>query len=144
MSPGQPSKELVAAYQATQFVVFSEPARVFAVGEGAAAVTPWLASVQASCAAIITAWNPFSRPTEVADNLVRQEALQRAVRSASLRWLNAEGRDPTGAWLPEPSFCVLDASVDVIDAWLVTFEQYAVVRLDSTVGCSLVWHPGCR
>lgn len=144
MSAGMPTKELAAAYEATHFVVLTEPARSFVVGEAALTVAPWLASMGATRAVIITAWNPFSQPTSDADNAVRQDALCRAMLDAGARWLPAEGRDPTGTWRPEPSFCVLDPSAEIVDTWLVMFEQNAVVQLDNMTGCSLVWHPVCR
>lgn len=140
--PPRPSPSLLAAYNATLFEVLTTPAAALLVGGQGPLVGDWLLGVGANSAVIITAWNPFSRSTEQAANEQKQAQLLAEVEAAGLQWLPAQGRDAAGVWPPEPSLCVLDASLILIDRWLANFEQFAAVTIDPINGCQLRWHPG--
>jgi hypothetical protein len=137
----QPDAELEAAFRATCFEVLEAPQATLNVGQDPAAVRDWLDRAGANQACIITAWNPVSTPTDLADNLREQLRLIEWIRAIGLSFLSAQGRDPTGTWPPEPSVCVLDAHLADIDQWLLEFRQFAAVVLTPTEGCQLRWHP---
>ncbi|MDN3919108.1 DUF3293 domain-containing protein [Roseateles violae] len=138
----RPAAALRQSYEATLFEVLEAAPAVFRIGDGGTCIDAWLASVGARSACIITAWNPFSASTLPEQNHARQQRLLASIEAASLRWLPAQGRDPSGEWPPEPSLCVLDMDEHQIDAWLQEFEQYAAVVLIHFEGCHLRWHPG--
>lgn len=131
------------AYRATDYQIHSRPPIVLRVGGPVAGLADWLATGGCDTALVITAFNPFSRPTPATENLQQQEALQTAVRASGLSHVAAEGVGRDGAWPPEPSLCVFDAPAPLVDTWLIAFSQAAVVVADAQ-GCRLVWHPGLR
>lgn len=139
----QPSPELRAAYAATLFEVLDAPTITLTIGMPAADIAAWLHACEATSAAIITAWNPFSVALAPAVNAARQLELIAVVDAAGLRWRAAQGRDPAGGWPPEASLCVLDAPPELVDRWLADFEQFAAVTADRS-GCRLRWHPASR
>ncbi|PZP30130.1 MAG: hypothetical protein DI603_15325 [Roseateles depolymerans] len=140
-SPPKPSAALIGAYLATRFEVLDNPPASFLIGASPEAAAAWLRQARATHACVITAWNPFSEPTDHAENQRQQDQLVRALNDQGLRYLAAQGCDPTGEWPPEPSLCVLDAPISLVDQLLVQFRQFAAVTIDSVNGCQLRWHP---
>lgn len=140
--PPTPSAELIAAYQATCFEVLDRPQVQFRIGQELAAIRQWLDQAHAHQACIITAWNPFSEDVGLPENQRSQERLVEVLGREGLRCLAAQGRDPSGVWPPEPSLCVLEADLALVDRLLVDFRQFAAVVIDAEEGCRLRWHPG--
>lgn len=136
-----PSAALIAAYRATRFEVVDSPKASFLIGDDPEMAAAWLAQARVTQACIITAWNPFSEPTDHAENQRQQDQLVRVLNDQGLRFLAAQGCDPTGEWPPEPSLCVLDAPTSLVDQLLVQFRQFAAVTIDPVNGCQLRWHP---
>lgn len=141
-SPPKPSAQLIAAYLATRFEVLESPKASLLVRDAPEVAAAWLSQAGAARACVITAWNPFSEPTDLAQNQRQQEQLSVVLRKQGLRYLAAQGCDPTCEWPPEPSLCVLDAPMSLIDQLLVEFRQFAAVTIDPVNGCELRWHPG--
>jgi hypothetical protein len=94
--------------------------------------------------AIVTAFNPFSQPLPEELNRQRARDLELRVADAALRALPASGTDPDSAWEVEPGLAVLDADDDLLDRWMVEFEQHAVVVADAGRDVALRLHPGHR
>ena len=144
----QPDAETVAAYEAayesTHYYAHDSQPVLLRIGDAADLHRDWLARMDAVSATILTAWNPLGQEVARAENDLAQEKLLADIRSKALRWLPATGEDPTGAWQPEPGFCVFDASDAVVDQWLVAFRQNAAVRVTREDNCRLVWHPSLR
>lgn len=140
-SPPKPSEALISVYLASRFEVLDNPKASFLIGASPEVTTAWLAQARATQACVITAWNPFSEPTDHAENQRQQDQLVRALNDQGLRYLAAQGCGPTGEWPPEPSLCVLDVPISLVDQLLIQFRQFAVVTIDSVHGCQLRWHP---
>jgi hypothetical protein len=139
-----PDAATVAAYEATHYYAHAAERVLLRVGDPPEKHAGFLDSSGATSATILTAWNPLGQDQPEAENRRAQEALLSAIRARALRWLNATGEDPTGAWEPEPGFCVLDLPDAVLDEWLVIFRQNAAVRAARGEPCRLVWHPAIR
>jgi len=92
-------------------------------------------------AVIITAWNPFSESCSEAGNTLRQRFLLDEIAAEGLDVVDAEGRDPDGAWSPEPSLLVFGTSASLEARWLADFEQHALVLLQPDAPAALVVHP---
>ena len=139
-----PDAKTIAAYESTHYFAQDTEPVLLRIGDPAASHQSWLEKMGAQSATILTAWNPLGEEKLAEDNERAQEELLSAIRARELRWLPATGEDPTGAWDPEPGFCVFDAPEDVLDEWLVIFRQNAAVRVAHDSVCRLVWHPAIR
>lgn len=139
-----PDAKTVAAYEATNYFAHAAEPVLLRIGDLPGQHAAWLDAMRAASATVLTAWNPLGEEKSPGDNLRAQEALLSAIRARDLRWLNATGEDPTGAWAPEPGFCVLDVPAAILDGWLVIFRQNAAVRVTRDEPCRLVWHPAIR
>ena len=138
--------ELVAAYIATDFhVSFPLGEVILSIGHIPLSIghIPRASPTfdQHQRIAIVTAYNPFSRDTEDRINQERQKELIAAIEGAGLRWAPAAGIDASGAWPPEPSLAVFDATDAQLDQWMVRFEQNAVVRATLDAPAELRFHP---
>lgn len=122
--------DLLAAYEATDYVVHAAPDIVARPGEISAAVDDLLAGLGVTCAAVITAWNPFSTETIPAENAVAQARLLARVGELGLRWLPAEGCGRDGDWPAEESLCVFGIDGEAARALAVEFRQNAILWLE--------------
>ena len=143
-TPPPPTAELVAAYRATVFCVYGHAPIDLKIAGLADTHDAWLALLGKRSAVVVTAWNPFSRATDLALNQERQQKLISVVNDSALSWCAASGTDPKGKWPAEESICVFDVPAETIDLWLRQFSQYAVVLAEIGKPCALVWHPDFR
>lgn len=118
------SPELLAAYRAAEYVV-REPRIVFRIGEPNAALDALVGP--AGGAAFVTAANPRSERVSDEENRRRLSALRQALDAEGRRHVDAEGRDPEGAWPGEPGFLVLGMACDDALALARRFAQNAIV-----------------
>jgi hypothetical protein len=129
-----PSPELLAAYEATLFVV--DGAHVIRMREPLpAALVAWLRLHNTTCGAILGAEYPFSQPTSTEENDRRHTMLITECASRNIPWLEAVGIGD--AWQERH---VAVAGVDDTDAldFCRRYEQNAVVVLDVDAGAWLV------
>lgn len=75
--------------------------------------------------AFITAYNPMSVVLNPEENERRNQELQKKINY--YHYLMGEGRDPSGEWIPERSFLVLDISRENAISLACSFEQKAIV-----------------
>ena len=99
------SEAVARAYRDAEYAVL-EPSFVFRIGERSAALDALLARTGAPGAAFLTAANPQSERKSAAENRAAQAELEKALAGANYSRCPAEGRDPRGAWPPEPAFLV--------------------------------------
>jgi Protein of unknown function (DUF3293) len=80
----------------------------------------------------VTAYNPESRRLSEEENVVRQQALVRAVHDRGLTFFEGESVLDAAAWPPEPSLLILGISPEEGRVLGQRFGQLAVVvgRLD--------------
>jgi Protein of unknown function (DUF3293) len=132
------------AYLATRYRVFSDEALDLRVGEHNLAIDSLLARHAVTTAVLVTAWNPFSRPTLPEQNSSQQSNLVAQIERAGFIWLRAEGADPAGNWPVEDSAFVLGANRADADQWLTAFEQNAVLFVRTGERPELLLHPMYR
>ena len=120
-------EDLIAAYRATEYRVFTDPAFVLRIGERCAALDDLLAHTGAAGAAFLTAWNPYSEPTAFTVNTARQAELMEIVKAKGWRHVQGEGRGPDPDWPPEPSILVIGPDRGEARALAREFRQHAIV-----------------
>jgi Protein of unknown function (DUF3293) len=100
----------IEAYHATHYTVLTPEPFVLRVGEVSSRMADILANQKVSCAAFLTAWNPFSRRATEAENAVAQQTLLAELSAVGRRTIPGFGKDPSGLWPGEDSVLVLDLS----------------------------------
>jgi nitrile hydratase accessory protein len=136
--------ETLAAYRATRYRVFTQPAIDLRIGETSAAMAALLARHGVVSAVFVTAFNPFSERLGVEDNAARQERLEAHLARAGFATIDGAGIDPAGRWPAEDSVLALGADRPAADALLTDFEQNAVVFVEADGGAELWLHPRLR
>jgi Protein of unknown function (DUF3293) len=123
--------ELLAAYAATDFVVFDGQEQwALHVGVASPRVDALLDRHGASRATIVTAFNPRSRVLAPDANAARHDALVQLLEQRGLSFLYGEGRDPSGDWVAETECIVFDISLAEGLEIARRFEQNAVVFVE--------------
>ncbi len=113
----------IAAYQDAHYAVDATPPFVMRIGMRCEA----LAALGSTGSAFITACNPLGETLDDASNALRQQALARTLTERALRWVTGAGRDPAQAWPAEPSFLVLNVSLEEAMALARAQQQNAIV-----------------
>jgi hypothetical protein len=118
---------LVHAYCETGYRVFGAKPFVLTVGLISPEVLALYQSHKVTCAAFITACNPFSQEFGPAENHCRQEELTKQLSRRSLEYLAGVGQHPNGDWPGEPSFLVLGPELEAAKSLGQSLEQKAIV-----------------
>lgn len=123
--------ELLAAYAATDFVVFDGEERwALHVGVASPRVDALLDRHGVDRATVVTAFNPRSRVLAPEANAARHRALVRMLEEQQLPFLLGEGRDPSGQWRPETECIVFGISLAEGLEIARRFDQNAIVFID--------------
>ena len=121
------NKSLIKAYQETEYRVTQGHSLALRVD----APCPELASLYkakgVSCAAFITACNPFSNLLGDEENAKRQASLAAELKRRGLCFFAGVGQHPSGNWPGEPSFLVLGLALEAAKSLGKAHEQNAVV-----------------
>ncbi len=118
---------LVAAYRETEYQVTEGAPFVLKVDEPCPALLGLYRAKNVSCAAFITACNPFSRELTDSENAVRQTELASELKRRSLSYLEGVGHHPSGDWPGEPSFLALGLALEAAKSLGKAFEQNAII-----------------
>jgi hypothetical protein len=124
MSPPLPG-DLVQAYLRTAYHVESDPPFVLRIGRHSPALAALFAASGTSCAAFLTAWNPFSQATDAGRNAESQRRLERDIAPGGWRALPGFGRGDEGDWPPERSVLVLGVPLATARIWAGKYRQNA-------------------
>jgi hypothetical protein len=118
---------LVAAYRETEYQVMEGETFVLKVDEPCPELLGLYRARNISCAAFITACNPFSRELTDAENAVRQTELASELKRRSLSYLEGIGQHPSGDWPGEPSFLALGLALEAAKSLAKVYEQNAII-----------------
>jgi hypothetical protein len=103
---------LVTAYRETEYQVTEGESFLLRVDEPCPSLLGLYRAKNVSCAAFITACNPFSQELTDAENAVRQTELAAELKHRSLSYLQGVGQHPSGNWPGEPSFLALGLALE--------------------------------
>ena len=92
-----------------------------------APLAEWFSIQNISTFAIITAWNPASKPLPEAENHLRNNNLESELKRVSRQILPGRNIGEDGDWLPEESFWSLDISPESAVRLGKLFGQNAIV-----------------
>lgn len=121
-------RRTIEAYLTTEYRI-GEPARfVVLIGRRHNSLAALLADrSKRPCAAILTAWNPFSQRTSRSENGRAQEQLIRELDRQRLPHFPGYGADPEGKWPVEDSRLVLNVSLGEATELAQRFQQNGFV-----------------
>jgi len=125
------SEELLAAYNATDFHVFAGSPFVINIGKFSMQLESLHNAAGVSSSAIITAYNPYSEQRGSDFNERAQMKMCESIKQLGYKWIDGEGKDPTGNWPGERCVLVLGCQLAEIKTLGETFEQNAIVWADS-------------
>jgi hypothetical protein len=142
--PGPPpagpiDPSLAAAYRAAEYVVDAPDGPiVLRVGVASAPLAALMRALRVDTAALLTAHNPWSRPTGAHANAAAQAALEAELSARGVAQLPAENRDPRRAWPPEASVLALGLRAGPADALARRFGQNAWLRIDAPTAVAVL------
>jgi len=117
----------IQAYLETEYRVHGPSGFTLRVGEASAELLAAHARHQVECSAYLTACNPFSRPTDDAENATRQAALVAAVERMGLVHEAGIGQHPSNEWPGEESVLIHGLSLEAASELATRFEQNGFV-----------------
>ena len=135
---------LIAAYRATDYVLFIGDAREITlnIGRHNPEFDRVLDGRQATTAVVVTAHNPRSVVLSEAENGERHVRLMSLLESRGYDYALGEGRDPTGHWKAELECVVFGIPVEVGLEIARRFEQNAIVFVTRGGAPELVYPEG--
>ncbi len=119
--------DLVDAYKATDFRVHAQPPFVLKVDVASPQLAGLYGQHGTTCAAFLTAYNPYSEVVGDAENIAFQDQLTRELTSLGLTFIPGIGQDSQGQWPGEPSFLILGLQLAEAKALGVQYRQNALV-----------------
>lgn len=132
------SEELLAAYSRTDYHVFADAAFVLNISKFSMQLESLYRVVGVRSSAIITAYNPYSEPRSSENNEQAQQQLCELIKQMGYKWIEGEGKDPSGQWPAEPHVLILGCKLVEIKTLGETFEQNAIVWTNSKAVPQLV------
>ena len=128
----------IAAYRAAHYTVLSPEPFVMQVGEFSERLARLMASNGKTCAAFITAWNPYSEIASLEANSTAQVALTSDLKGHGLIAIPGFGSDPEKLWPGEESLLVLGLELQEAREIGIKYGQNAIVWVGQDVRPKLV------
>ena len=125
------SDDLMQAYEATNFKVLSDPPFILNIGKPSKEVSEIFTQTSTSCAAYITAFNPYSETMSDAENIQAHKRLISQLAQDGYEIIDAIGEDPNGEWPGETSVFVFQMSKEHAIKYGRQFRQNAIVWIDN-------------
>jgi len=122
---------IIAAYRETEYRVADSPAFSLRVDAFNSELRAFLRSRKATCAAFLTAYNPYSKLLSESENLNRQASLANELKSRSLFYIDGIGQHSSNNWPGEPSFLVVGLALEAAKIIGQMYEQNAIIWSDS-------------
>lgn len=134
---------LYEAYRSTRYCAWiGDEQLVLQVGVSNPGLLRLMDMHDASCGCFITAFNPFSQSSDEAMNVAANERLRRTLMDAGWKVFEGQGRAADGSWPAEPSYLVLDCSMEDALGLCTAFGQNAVLWFGPDATPRIVLHPG--
>lgn len=120
-------RKTIASYLTTEYRIDGPDRFVLLIGRRHHGLAALLACRKRPSAAVLTAWNPYSRRTRKAENRRAQERLALELDRQRLSHYPGYGADPAGKWPVEDSRLVLGVSLTAATALARRFRQNGFV-----------------
>ncbi|MCF3641101.1 DUF3293 domain-containing protein [Rhizobium sp. TRM95111] len=125
-------ESLLDAYRRTRYVVETPDGEIVArIGEHSPGLETLMAQERTTTAAMITAWNPLSRPTPGGANRDANLRLAGDLRAHCAAVLPGRGEGTDGTWPPEASFLAIGIGRQAAEDLGRTYRQHAIVWFET-------------
>ena len=118
---------LIESYLATEYQIDSIPKIALHINEHSESLARLFSVSQLACAAIISAYNPFSQLQSNDKNLISHELLRKHLSGYSCKTIESCNIDPIHSWPLEKSFFVLGLDLNTVRTLGQQFNQNAIV-----------------
>ena len=127
----QISAQLIAHYtQALYRIGATAEFITLRIDQYSQSLVQFLAASDQSCAAIISAYNPYSELLSDAENLAAHESLRNSLIHHATPGIESLNIDPSGAWPVEKSFFIPGIDINAAKSLGQQFRQNAIVWID--------------
>jgi len=110
----------------------------FKIGEPNQHLDQLLDANRVDMAALITAWNPLGKMSEIKANHQANQSLELAIQEMGLPYYLGSGSDPKGAW-KEDSYLVMGIGLSMASELGDAYQQNAIVWINKGETPSLIW-----
>ena len=122
------AKDLIASYLCANYQIGTGSDSIsLRIGQFSEPLAKLLISSEQSCAAIISAYNPYSRRLSNEQNLTAHESLRNFLSLHSYPTIESLNTDPAGLWPAEKSFFVPGLDLNTAQPLGQQFDQNAIV-----------------
>lgn len=125
--------KLIASYRETEYTIFVESQIIVVrIDHYSPSIEPLLSASSTSCAAIVSADNPYSQLQSADENVLANELFRDFLIQNNHRFFESLNIDPTETWLPEKSFLVLGLDLNAAENIGRQFKQNGIVWIDQS------------
>lgn len=117
----------LASYLETDYSVFAQLPFTLRVGVANDSLSALYRKLNTNCCAYITAYNPFGELRDDKNNIAYQADLEKELKQRRLTYMKGIGKHPFQNWPAEPSFLVLDLSLEASKQLGRKFDQNAIL-----------------
>lgn len=107
--------KLIASYRKTEYKIFAGDQIIVVRIDSYSSIELLLTALSVNCAAIISAYNPYSQLRNEEENILANELLRDFLIKNNHRFLESLNIDPTETWPPEKSFLVLNIDLNAAE-----------------------------
>lgn len=126
------AKNLIASYLRANYQIGAGPDSIsLRINRYSEALAKFLISSEKSCAAIISAYNPYSLRLSNEKNLAAHESLRNFLDRHSYPIIESLNLDPADSWPAEKSFFVPGLDLNTAQTLGQQFDQNAIVWINS-------------
>ena len=122
---------LIESYLATEYQIDSIPKIALHINEHSESLARLFSTSQLACAAIISAYNPFSQLQSNDKNLIEHELLHKHLSGYPYKIIESYNIDPIQSWPLEKSFFVLGLDLNTARILGQQFNQNAIVWIEA-------------
>ncbi|SEF39235.1 DUF3293 domain-containing protein [Nitrosomonas ureae] len=126
------TSNLIASYRRTHYRVGAGCNSIFlCIDQYSESLAKFLAASKQSCAAIVSAYNPYSQLASNEENLEAHEQLRNLLQHRPYPIIESLNIDPTGQWPPEESLFVPGLDLNTGRSIGQQFNQNAIAWIDN-------------
>ena len=126
------AKHLISGYRDTDYQIGAGSDSISVrIDQYSESLAKLLTASKRPCAAMISAYNPYSQRLSDEENLIAHESLRNDLRRHYCSIIESLNIDPTGRWLTEKSFFVPGLDLNTARSLGQKFNQNAIVWIDS-------------
>ena len=103
-------QELLDSYTEANYHVYANPSFILKIGQSSKELRKLLTDLNVKFAALITAFNPYSKELGLIENRLRNKILEGKIKSLALYYIKGDGRCGDSGEVGEESFLVFGLS----------------------------------